>query len=135
MRARFATSRGFSLLELLVAFVIMALALGMIYRAVGSAVSNVSTVEGRQRAFWVADSVLSQIDGVPEQGVTQEGQAQEFRWALRTAPYEGGVVAPQAPRLHEVLVVVQWDEAGQSRQIEFTALRPQKRTPAPRGGA
>ena len=36
--------RGFSLLELLVAFAIMAMSLAMIYRAVGGSVRNVSAI-------------------------------------------------------------------------------------------
>ncbi len=55
--------RGFSLLELLVAFAIMAMSLAMIYRAVGGSVRNVSAIEDRQRASWVVESVLAQIDG------------------------------------------------------------------------
>jgi len=122
------------LLELLVAFAIMAMALGMIYRAVGGAVRNVVTVEERQRVFWLVESVLAQINGVPPQGLSQEGQAQEFRWSLRTAPYTGGLTDPSAPRLHEVFVVVAWSDGGAPRQIKFTTLRPEKTAPAPRGG-
>ncbi len=132
MMGRQAAARGFSLLELLVAFAIMAMALGMIYRAVGGAVRNVSTVEERQRVFWLVESVLAQVNGVPEQGLSQEGQAQEFQWSLRTAPYSGGLADPSAPRLHEVLMVVAWSDGGEPRQLEFTTLRPQKTAPAPR---
>lgn len=124
--------RGFSLLELLVAFAIMAMALGMIYRATGGAVRNVSTIEERQRAVWLVESVLSQIDGVPEKGVFREGEAQGFRWSLRSTPYGGGVTNVNAPRLHEVLVVVAWSDNGESRQIELTVLKPEKAAPAPR---
>lgn len=132
MTSRPSALRGFSLLELLVAFAIMAMALGMIYRATGGAVRNVSTIEERQRAVWLMESVVSQIDGVPEKGLFQEGEAQEFRWSLRTAPYGGGVMNANAPRLHEVLVVVAWNGDGGPRQIEFTVLKPEKTAPAPR---
>jgi hypothetical protein len=69
---------------------------------------------------------------VPEKGLFEQGEAQEFRWSLRTAPYGGGSTDTNAPRLHEVQVVVAWNGNGELRQIEFTALKPEKTAPAPR---
>ena len=126
--------RGFSLLELLVAFAIMAMSLAMIYRAVGGSVRNVSAIEDRQRASWVVESVLAQIDGVPERGLALEGHTQEFRWTLRTAPYGGGMTDPAAPRLHEVLVMVAWGGFDRQRHMEISVLKPEKTVLAPRPG-
>ena len=127
-----AASRGFSLLELLVAFAIMALAIGLIYRATGGAVRNVATIEDRQRALWLAEGVMSQVNGVPERGLYMDGQAQEFRWSLRTTPYEGGIMAPDAPHLHEVIVTVGWNAGSEVKQLELTGLKPEKAAPVPR---
>lgn len=135
MKRRLSASDGFSLLELLVAFAIMAMALGMVYRATGGAVRSVTGIEERQRALWLIESVLAQVDGVPEQGLVLEGEAQELRWTLHTAPYVGGSADPGAPRLHEVQVVVHWSDGGQPRQVELTALRPQRVPPTPRSGS
>lgn len=134
MKGPVGAMRGFSLLELLVAFAIMAMSLAMIYRAVGGSVRNVSSIEDRQKAAWVVESVLAQIDGVPERGLTLAGQTQEFRWTVRTAPYGGGAADPTAPRLHEVFVTVAWGEFERQRHVEISILKPEKIVLAPRPG-
>lgn len=126
--------RGFSLLELLVAFAIMATSLAMIYRAVGGSVRNVFSIEERQKAVWVVESVLAQIDGVPERGLALEGQTQEFRWTVRTVPYGKGVTDPTAQRLHEVVVTVAWGEFERQHHVEMSILKPEKTVLEPRPG-
>ncbi|OPH17317.1 general secretion pathway protein GspI, partial [Azospirillum brasilense] len=60
--------QGLTLLELLVAFAIMALALGMLYRAMGGSARSVADVDRYQRAVVLAQSLLALRDAVPEQG-------------------------------------------------------------------
>ena len=58
--------RGFTILELLVAFAIMSIALGMLYRAAGGSVRAVGEMERYQRATVLAESILAMRDAVPE---------------------------------------------------------------------
>mgnify|MGYP003552811558 CR=1 FL=1 len=52
--------RGLSLLELLVAFAIMAIALGMLYKASGSSARSVGEIQSYQRAVSLAG--MSQVN-------------------------------------------------------------------------
>ena len=56
--------KGLSLLELLVAFVIMAIALGVLYKASGASARAVGDAERYQRAVFLVHSLLEARDGV-----------------------------------------------------------------------
>ncbi|MNV71775.1 hypothetical protein D3C71_1648130 [compost metagenome] len=119
--------RGFSLLELLVAFAIMALALGMLYRASGGSARSVAQVETRQRAAVLAESLLALRDAIPSGGWRESGQSAGFSWRIQSAPYATGVTAPNAPPLHEVAIHISWIEAGTARQLDLSTLRPERK--------
>lgn len=118
-------ARGFSLLELLVAFAIMAISLGVLYRATGSSVRTVGDLDVRQQATSVAESTLSRVDGVPPAGLSASGVVGDISWSLQTRPFDAGNANPQAPKLHEVLALVSWMERGQPKEIALTTLRPE----------
>lgn len=121
--------RGFSLLELLVAFAIMALSLGMLYRASGGSVRQISDVELQQRAAVLAKSLLALNDAVPETGWNEAGESAGFAWRVRSAPYPTPVNGPNVPMLHQISVTINWTdvERGRLRELELSTLRPQKK--------
>ncbi|MCW5235992.1 type II secretion system protein [Verminephrobacter eiseniae] len=119
--------RGFSLLELLVACAIMAIALGMLYRATGGSARTVAEVDLRQRATVLAESLLALSDDVPPGGWQQQGRSGELVWSIRSAPYATGVDAGNAPLLHEVSIAISWADGGSQRQFELQTLRPERR--------
>jgi general secretion pathway protein I len=126
--------RGFSLLELLVAFVIMALSLGMLYRASGSSARAVGVAEQNQRAFMVAESVLSMRDSVGPDGWQDVGQAAGYSWRVTSAPYSVPAEGADTLRLHEVEIVVSWQNGTAAKSIELQTLMPERKpVPAPQG--
>lgn len=123
-------ARGFTLLELLVALAIMAMSLGLLYRASGGAVRNVGAIEHLQQAILVAQSLRELRDSVPEQGWNETGRSAGHAWQVTSAPYDAGTQDASLVPLHEVQIVVRWDDAGQARAFELLTLLPQHRAMA-----
>ena len=123
--------QGFTLLELLVAFAIMALSLGMLYRASGSGARSVVDLEHYQRAVILGESLLALRDAVPEQGWNQTGESAGYNWRISSAPYATAITGPNVPPLHEISIVITWADADRQRQFTLNTLRPQRKPPEP----
>ena len=123
--------QGFTLLELLVAFAIMALSLGMLYRASGSGARSVVDIEHYQRAVILGESLLALRDAVPEQGWNQTGESAGYNWRISSAPYATAITGPNVPPLHEISIVITWADADRQRQFTLNTLRPQRMPPEP----
>lgn len=121
--------KGLSLLELLVAFVIMAIALGMLYKASGASARAVGDTERYQRAVFLVDSMLEANDGVFANGWNASGQSAGYDWTVRSQLYTTDVnrSSPDVAELHQLSIVVSWLERGQKKQIEVSTLRPQRK--------
>ena len=104
--------QGFTLLEVLVAFVILALTLAIIYQAAGGSVR--ATIKGEQQtyALTLAESVVNNFRTVPEGGMVRSGELENgYRWqleaTLRPVPEEQR--NRTALPLYDVRVQVGWD--------------------------
>ena len=131
------TQQGFSLLEVLVAFAIMALSLAVLYRTSGGSVRAVADAERYERAVRTARSVLALQDGVPESGLFIDGVDGSMRWQLRTAAYPlpaAAAAAGPAVPLHRVDVEVTFGDPERPQSVTLSSLLPQLRPPpgAPR---
>lgn len=127
--------RGFSLLEVLVAFVILGLVLGTLMQIFSGGLRNVSRAGEFQRAVMLAQSKLASV-GI--EMPLAEGQSNgdfdtNFRWQVSIRPYQDSEMEPAeqtgVPKailpvtLLEVEVRVQWGELEQARNVSLKTLR------------
>jgi general secretion pathway protein I len=124
-------SAGFTLLEVVVALAIMAIALGVLYRAVGGGVRTVGDLSAYSRAVAIGESVLQVRDSVPAEGWNEAGQWEGFRWSVASAPYQPGSGA--GVPLHRVQVDVAWTDGLRDRTFSLVSLRPERVESAKRG--
>lgn len=122
-----AKQRGFSLLELLVAFSIMALSLGLLYRVAGGSARNVSDAVQNQQAGWLAESLLASRSSVLENGWNEDGESAGFKWQVRSTPFNSGINILQAVPLHTIRVAVSWSAGSRPGQFEVVTLLPERK--------
>ena len=131
--------QGLSLLELLVAFSIMALSIGLLYRSMGGSARSVADMAQQQQAAMVAESVLALRDAVTAQGWNETGFSAGFAWEVRSAPYvqpvlpefaagTAGAVAADRIALHQINLRVSWVDGTRPRQLDVMTLLPQRKS-------
>ena len=143
------SARGFSLLEVLVAFVILALVLGTLMEIFSGGLRNVGLAGEYQRAVLLGQSKLAAV-GIELPLTEGESQGEfdpTYRWQISIKPFQdslmelGEPAAPAAPAapggpgapaplvavlpvtLLEVEIRVLWGTGDQSRTISLNAVR------------
>ena len=117
---------GFSLLEVVVAFAILALSLGLLIQVFSQAMNTTALSGTYSRAATLAEARLNSV-GVEidlEPG-THSGEPEEgLGWQVSIEPYDLGEV-PWEPALEPLMVtaLVFWEEALGRRQIVLSTLR------------
>jgi len=120
--------QGFSLLEILVAFMILAMSLTVIYRIFSGGLRNIALSEDYTRAALIAESRLSAA-GISEPllaGVTSGQWDQRFRWERVIEHYQPWKQdtefrAPLAA--YRVTINVYWEHTGNTRKITLSSVR------------
>ena len=119
---RVTSSAGFSLLEMVVAISILALALGALYKAAGGATRNVRVDEKYAYGVELARSLLADNGSVPASGVNATGEADGgFDWYVTTVPIAIGR-GSTVPVLHEIKVGVSWSDGGKRREVVLNSV-------------
>lgn len=130
-RSKFKTSireqsSGFSLLEVLVAFAILAMSLGVLMQIFAGGMRSAKLTGVYSKAVDLAESVLARV-GVelsPLQGV-RSGTEGELQWAVDAVPYqlEGFVAPPQSVELYLVTARVFWTDGAASREVTLHTIK------------
>jgi len=83
------TERGFTLLEVLVALVILAAGLAAFYQTFGTGLMAETAAEQERRTTEAAQNLLAELSGlrVLQDGVTSGERPDGLRWVLRLDPF------------------------------------------------
>jgi general secretion pathway protein I len=116
-------SAGFSLLELVVALSILALALGALYQATGGATRNVRADEKYAYGVELARSLLADNGRVPAGGKSESGETSGgFSWYVETNPVNFARTSRPKTLIHEIEVGVNWTDGGRRREVVLNSV-------------
>lgn len=136
-------ARGFTLLEVMLAFVILAVAMGLLLSMLSRGLGQVRQSQEETEASLHAQSLLDQL-GVLEPIAPGQSEGEfgdgRYRYQLEIAETEDPTPAPATPptvvdptaalglpKLYRVQLAVRWGERQRPRELRFVTLRA--RTP------
>ena len=123
--------QGFMLIEVIVAFALLALALTFLLGSLSSAARQIRIADQSGRATLHAQSLLAQVGvGEPLQAGRLQGSLEggRYRWTLDVSPYvdpsrpPAALIDPAAPRLLELRLDMQWGD-GAAQHLQWQTLR------------
>lgn len=125
--SRFKSQQGFSLLEILVAFAILAVSLGVLLQIFSTGLRSATLAEDYSKATLHAQSLLAALGTeIPlTEGVIEGRIDDRFRWRSTvsrfSADYAG--ITEFKGTAYEVSVEVFWEDPGQARSVVLESLR------------
>ncbi|RZA21101.1 MAG: type II secretion system protein [Lysobacteraceae bacterium] len=125
------TQSGYTLIEIILAFAILALGLTLLLGTLSGATGQVRQAGDAGRAALHAQSLLDEFAGLPQPGA-RAGELEQgrYRWRLDVAPWSdpaprsGPVrIDPAAARLLRLQLEVEWGEGGPAQRVQLSSLR------------
>ncbi len=124
---------GFTLIEIIIAFAVLALALTLLLGTLSGSARQVRDSADAGRAALHAQSLLAQT-GVGEvlQPGARDGEFDDgkYRWTMQISDYtdplrprQDALQNPGAPHLLRLALTVQWGDGGPGRQLSLETLR------------
>jgi general secretion pathway protein I len=129
---------GFSLLEVLAAFSILALSLGVLMRIFSGALNNVEVARDQAEALIVAQSMLASatVEPLPSGGDEASGRhGERFEWQVSIRPYlsdqDSVPTGVGLTSLWEIVVRVAWPSSagGRDRAVSLRTVRARGAVP------
>jgi len=122
-----ANNKGFSLLEILVAFTIMAISLGIVLKIFSSGVNTAVISEDYMIATQIAESVMARtgVEEALEVGETSGIEGDKYQWQVKITRDETFEITEGSEiELLAVQVTVKWDEnLANARSVELNTLK------------
>jgi general secretion pathway protein I len=119
--------KGFSLLEVLVAFAILSVSLGVLLQVFATGLRNTTLSEEYTLATLHAESLLAQLGTeIPLNEGIQEGQLDDtYAWRSTVVPYVAEGVDPEMMDIlaYQARVEVFWQGTRQTRSVMLETLR------------
>lgn len=120
------TEGGFTLIETLIAFVVLSLAMVALFRAVTDGYGAVRRAEQQALAVELARSLLDSAGReLPlDPGTTSGASTAGYRWEVTVAPFAGRSGVQQSPlAAHWVTVTVRWPGTISGQSVSLAALK------------
>jgi general secretion pathway protein I len=119
---------GYTLIEVLVAFVILALALTVLLRIFSGGLRNVSVSSDYATATLIAESRLAAtgIDVPLRPGETSGTEGERFEWTVSVQdykPWPGYRSATKGVDAYRVTVTVEWPNGDNTRSVGLSTVR------------
>lgn len=122
---------GFSLLEILIAFSILALSLGILLKIFSAGVNTAGVAEDYTAAVQIAESLMARtaVEAPLQPGETAGTENDRYHWHVSVSPFQFTAdkvdLTTIAATLFKVKVVVSWDDSAENdgRQVELVTLR------------
>ncbi len=122
------TCQGMTLIEVLVAFIVLSVTMAVILQIFSGGMRNARLAESYSRAVFLAESKMAAV-GLERPLVPGEytGLAGgEMQWRVSVTPVEDDAatnVQLNPVRLYQVRVTAAWGDDGRERRVELTSLR------------
>lgn len=130
LRASRPPQRGFSLVEMLVAMVILSLSLGVLYQAAAGAIRNARVSGEYTEAVILAESKLAEYGYVTVENFSVQDRLGYFFWSVQSWPVpplennDEDEPVEEAYALQFLRAEVSWGEGARLRELDLLTIVP-----------
>lgn len=130
---KFRANNGFTLLEVLLAFVVFALSFTTVLEILSGSMRNTVRAREYTEAALIAQSVMDQLglELLIEEGASYSGESGDYQWELNVGPYTDVAENTSSIELGELTgiellqidLVISWGEPPRDKSNSFSTVR------------